>query len=116
MTTGLAKRNELESRQRFLRFLAAGLTLTIAAGSAMVTAAEPVSAPKENPAGYKYFIGIVGNPSSPDISWSDDELTKIKALGVNMVQLSIAWGWKPADEVLNLEDLDAEQRAKFAFR
>ena len=33
-----------------------------------------------------------------------------------MVQLSIAWGGKPANEVLNLEDLDAEQRAKFAFR
>ncbi len=33
-----------------------------------------------------------------------------------MVQLSIAWGGKPANEVLNLEDLDADQRAKFAFR
>jgi hypothetical protein len=58
----------------------------------------------------------VGNPSVPDIRWSDEQLEQIKALGVNMVQLSIAFGWKPAGEVLNLEDLDAEQRAKFAFR
>ena len=99
-----------------MRILVAGLTLAMAAGSVLVMAAEPASVPMENPGGYKYFIGIVGNPSSPDISWSDDELTKIKALGVNMVQLSIAWGGKPANEVLNLEDLDAEQRAKFAFR
>ena len=52
----------------------------------------------------------------PDISWSDEELTRIKELGVNMVQLSIAWGGKPAGEVLNLEDLDEEQRKKFKFR
>ncbi|MCX6892298.1 MAG: hypothetical protein NTX51_12340 [Verrucomicrobia bacterium] len=68
------------------------------------------------PGGFEYFVGIVGNPSVPDISWSDDELEQIKALGVNMVQLSIAWGGKPANEVLNLEDLDKEQREKFAFR
>lgn len=68
------------------------------------------------PGGYRLFVGIVGNPSVPDISWSDDELTQIKQLGVNMVQLSIAWGGKPAGEVLNLEDLNAEQREKFKFR
>jgi hypothetical protein len=68
------------------------------------------------PGGYRLFVGVVGNPSVPDISWSDEELTQIKQLGVNMVQLSIAWGGKPAGEVLNLEDLDAEQREKFKFR
>lgn len=67
-------------------------------------------------AGYQYFVGIVGNPEVPDISWSDEQLKQIKDLGVNMLQLSIAWGGKPADEVLNLEDLDAAQRAKFKFR
>lgn len=67
--------------------------------------------------GYQYFIGIVGNPSVPDISWSDEQLEKIKDIGVNMVQLSIAWGGKPADEVINLEDLDdPSQREKFTFR
>jgi hypothetical protein len=58
----------------------------------------------------------VGNPSVPDTRWSDEQLEQIKDLGVNMVQLSIAWGHKPADEVLNLEDLDAGQREKFAYR
>lgn len=77
-------------------------------------AAEPRTL--RNPGGFKYFVGIVGNPSVPDISWSDEELAQIKALGVNTVQLSIAWGGKPANEVLNLEDLDPEPRAKFAFR
>ena len=61
-------------------------------------------------------IGIVGNPSCPEIDWSDAQLSKIQDLGVNMLQLSIAWGGKPANEVLNLEDLDEEQRAKFTFR
>ncbi|MHB8971370.1 MAG: hypothetical protein ACYC3X_23785 [Pirellulaceae bacterium] len=116
MNTACAKTNACELLRRFMPLLVTGLTLAVAVGSVRVSAAEPASVPLENPGGYKYFIGIVGNPSSPDISWSDDELTKIKALGVNMVQLSIAWGGKPANEVLNLEDLDAEQRAKFAFR
>jgi hypothetical protein len=74
---------------------------------------QPVA---QRPGGFEYFIGIVGNPSVPDTSWSDEQLAQITALGVNMVQLSIAWGHKPANEVLNLEDLDAEQREKFAFR
>ena len=83
----------------------------LAAG--MPSADEPRA---DGPGGYQYFVGIVGNPSVPDISWSDEELTRIKELGVNMVQLSIAWGGKPAGEVLNLEDLTPEQREKFKFR
>ena len=80
---------------------AADVSTTVPAASAAVAA---------QPGGFKYFVGIVGNPSVPEISWSDEELEQIKALGVNVVQLSIAWGHKPADEVLNLEDLDAGQR------
>ena len=90
---------------------ALGLILALLPG---LLAAEPCTA--RNPGGFKYFVGIVGNPSVPDISWSDEELAQIKTLGVNMVQLSIAWGGRPANEVINLEDLDPEQRAKFAFR
>jgi hypothetical protein len=86
-------------------------------GAALVgTAANAPSGSLRSPGGFKWFVGVVGNPSAPEISWSDDELERIKALGVNTVQLSIAWGGKPANEVLNLEDLDAEQRAKFACR
>lgn len=95
-----------------LRLLPVALAAALAAPA---TAAEPTE-PNRKPGGYDLFVGIVGNPSVPDISWSDEQLEQIRALGVNMVQLSIAWGGKPANEVLNLEDLDQEQRAKFAFR
>jgi hypothetical protein len=85
---------------------------------AAIVAAQPFhhALPATEPGGFKYFVGIVGNPSVPDIRWSDDELEQLKSLGVNTIQLSIAWGHKPAGEVLNLEDLDAAQREKFAFR
>lgn len=111
------------------QLLKTGLRLAVLGGvSAFVMTCLPASSAETDgaqaatetamstPGGFKYFVGIVGNPSVPDISWSDEELEQIKALGVNMVQLSIAWGGKPAGEVLNLEDLDADQRAKFAFR
>ena len=90
--------------------------LAVAILPAAISIAAQPSGVHPAPGGFKYFVGIVGNPSVPDISWSDEQLEQIKALGVNVVQLSIAWGNKPANEVLNLEDLDAEQRAKFAFR
>lgn len=83
---------------------------------AAVPAPSGDEATPEHPGGFQYFVGVVGNPSIPDIRWDDEELEQIKTLGVNMVQLGIAWGHKPADEVLNLEDLDATQREKFAFR
>jgi len=92
--------------------VAAAVILPLLAGGGPAASEPGATAP----GGYRYFVGIVGNPSVPDISWSDDELTRIKDLGVNMLQLSIAWGGKPAGEVLNLEDLDEEQREKFRFR
>jgi hypothetical protein len=60
----------------------------------------PVSQP------FTYIVGIVGSPSTPDVAWSDDELKAIQEIGFNTLQMSIAWAWKPAKEVLNLEDLD----------
>ena len=75
---------------------------------------EEFGMPKKNP--FKLMIGIVGSPSSPEIEWSDTQLEQIKALGVNMLQLSIAWGGKPADEVINLEDLDDAQKMKWHYR
>jgi hypothetical protein len=72
---------------------------------------------KNGRAGFEYFIGIVGSPSViTDIKWDDKQLEDLKSLGVNMLQLSIAWGGKPGNEVINLEDLDAEQIAKWKFR
>lgn len=81
-----------------------------------VPGSEDKKASKSDPYGFKYFVGIVGSPSIPNISWSDKEIKEIKSLGVNMLQLSIAWGGRPADEVLNLEDLDSEQVKKWKFR
>jgi hypothetical protein len=73
---------------------------------------------KNGRAGFDYFIGIVGNPSvTEDIKWDDQQLNDLKELGINMLQLSIAWGGKPADEVINLEDLeDPEQMEKWKYR
>ena len=106
----------MQMRRKYLHGLGLSAALFVsAAWQTHLWAAGP-SGVNAAPGGFKYFVGIVGNPSVPDISWSDEELEQIKALGVNVVQLSIAWGGKPSNEVLNLEDLDAEQRAKFAFR
>ena len=119
-TMNMKSQGKLLQAFAFTTALGLGLVLQPRLGAAEPAAATAPansnSAALSQPGGFKYFVGIVGNPSVPDISWSDEELEQIKALGVNMVQLSIAWGGKPANEVLNLEDLDAEQRAKFAFR
>ena len=61
-------------------------------------------------------IGIVGSPAFPEIEWSDEQLASLKELGCTTLQLSIAWASKPADEVLNLEDLDARQRGLWRHR
>ncbi len=55
--------------------------------------------------GYSYKIAIVGNPANADIRYDDAQLSALKNLGFNMLQLNIAWGARPADEPLNLEDI-----------
>ena len=75
---------------------------------------------KNGRGGFDYFIGIVGTPniSKTEIDWSDDRLKELKDLGVNVLQLSVAFGWKPDDEVLNPEDLyeNPEQFKKWKYR
>ena len=110
------KTNTMKIRWKYLHALSWSAVLWVSAAWPPNLLAAVPSGANAAPGGFKYFVGIVGNPSVPDISWSDEELEQIKALGVNMVQLSIAWGGKPANEVLNLEDLDHEQRVKWAFR
>lgn len=53
----------------------------------------------------KYVVGIVGTPIRWDIEWSDGNLAEMKRLGFNTLQLNIAWGFRPGDEPLNLEDV-----------
>jgi len=49
-------------------------------------------------------IAILGNPIHQE-SWTDDSLERLKAIGFNAIQLNIAWGARPFDEALNLNDV-----------
>ncbi len=66
---------------------------------------------------FTQVIGIVGNPTTPDVRWTDAQMEAMRNLGFDTLQLSIAWAWKPANEVLNLEDLDdPSQMAEYRRR
>ena len=52
-----------------------------------------------------YKVGVVGCPSKTDVAWNKKNLSILKKLGFNALQLNIAWGCRPADEPLNLEDV-----------
>ena len=54
---------------------------------------------------FKYKVGILGAPSSPNVEWNDKNLVLMKELGFNTMQLNIAWGYRPADNALNIEDV-----------
>jgi hypothetical protein len=53
----------------------------------------------------KYMVGILGAPSFPDGEWNDMNMERMKKLGFNTLQLNIAWGYRPGDNPLNLEDV-----------
>ncbi len=54
---------------------------------------------------WTYRVGIMGCPSQPEDIWSAENLRRLRELGFNAMQLNIAWGARPADEPLNLEDV-----------
>jgi hypothetical protein len=54
---------------------------------------------------FQLRVGILGCPSRPDVAWTRDNLARLLSLGFNTMQLNIAWGARPADEPLNLEDV-----------
>lgn len=54
---------------------------------------------------FQYKVAIIGNPANPDTRYDSSTLSNLKKLGFNTVQLNIAWGARPADEPLNLEDI-----------
>ena len=62
---------------------------------------------------FQYRVGILGCPSRPQVAWNRKNLERLKALGFNTMQLNIAWGYRPADEPLTLEDV-VELPAEFA--
>jgi len=52
-----------------------------------------------------YKVGMLGVPSYPYVEWNDKNMQLMKKLGYNAMQLNIAWGYRPADNPLNLEDV-----------
>ncbi|RZM26730.1 MAG: hypothetical protein EOO88_15940 [Pedobacter sp.] len=69
----------------------------------LLSAYGQVDAQQHKP--FKYKIAIIGNPGNPDVRYDDQQLIALKKLGFNTVQLNIAWGSRPGDEALNLEDI-----------
>src|SRR6476619_5504368 len=74
-------------------------------------AAEPTKTILES-GHLEYKVGFLGNPSSSvpfemtvPVPWTKDTVGQLKKLGFNTVQINVAWGPRPADEVLNIEDL-----------
>ena len=57
------------------------------------------------PQPFKYRIAIIGCNSNPEFRYDDAQMTALKELGFNTIQLNLAWGYRPADEALNLEDI-----------
>jgi hypothetical protein len=53
----------------------------------------------------QYKVGIIGAPDETNVEWNDGNMQKMKDLGFNTMQLNIAWGYRPNDEPLNLEDV-----------
>lgn len=59
-----------------------------------------------------YKIGFLGNPSSSipfemtvPVPWTPETLGQLKKLGFNTIQINVAWGPRPNDEPLNIEDV-----------
>ena len=53
----------------------------------------------------EYKVGFLGTPDHPEVEWNNKNMQLMKLLGFNTMQLNIAWGSRPNDEPLNLEDV-----------
>ena len=69
-------------------------------------------APQTDSSPFQVRVGFLGNPNSAEpfkfwrvVPWSDANLLRLKALGFNTIQVNVAWGPRPDDEPLNLEDV-----------
>ena len=68
-----------------------------------------VSGQIDNPLRYK--VGFLGIPYSVEgemhvpVEWNEENIDQLKQLGFNTVQINVAWGSRPADEPLNIEDI-----------
>jgi hypothetical protein len=83
----------------------------------MVTEGQEASGHKQFP----IRVGFLGIPDSIHhrlgvVPWTLGTLGQLKELGFNTIQLNVAWGARPGDEPLNLEDvveLTPEQHAAY---
>jgi hypothetical protein len=72
---------------------------------------------------FDYKVGFLGNPNSltmfemsVPVPWTREIVGRLKLLGFNTIQLDLAWGTRPGDEPLNIEDvvqLSAEQDQQY---
>lgn len=76
----------------------------------------------QNTSDPEYKVGFLGIPFSTEgkmhvpVEWNEENINRLKLLGFNMVQINVAWGSRPADEPLNIEDvveLSADQQALY---
>jgi hypothetical protein len=59
-----------------------------------------------------YKVGFLGNPSSSieyemtvPVPWTRETISQLKMMGFNTIQIDVAWGTRPSDEALTLEDV-----------
>src|ERR1039458_3990820 len=89
----------------------------------LVFAPSAPASPGPDGGGPDYKVGFLGNPSaatefemSVPVPWTRETIGQLKKLGFNTIQLDVAWGTRPADEPLNIEDvvqLSAEQDQQY---
>jgi hypothetical protein len=93
---------------RLRTFLAVGLLAMTVCGPLLAT---DLSKSILQSGALEYKVGFLGIPSSitPEmpipVPWTRETVGQLKKLGFNTIQVNVAWGTRPADEVLNIEDL-----------
>lgn len=60
--------------------------------------------------------GMVGNPDFPTVEWNDEQMQILKDMGMNFVQMNIAWNGEPGGEPLNLDHMNEDMIKKFQYR
>ena len=85
--------------------LRVGIVVAALVAGAIVVAVKPAAAEPTPARRVDYRVGFLGAPCHPHVEWNDANLERLKALGFNCIQLNIAWGYRPNDEPLNLEDV-----------
>jgi hypothetical protein len=89
---------------------------------AIVAFLPRVSAQNTDDKRLEYKVGFLGIPFSTEgnmhvpVEWNGENINRLKSLGFNVIQINVAWGSRPADETLNIEDvveLPADQQALY---